>query len=130
MQVRKAKRGEILPTIYMEGKESSKFDPDFFIVNIAHGVPSDKKGQNIIKTYDFPIASNAPKGIVTQKMIKDYFVKYKKTDPNIKCANLNFLIYIAKTVDIETASTYAKQVLEKKIDWEIVEQLLTSYIGY
>ena len=34
MQVRKAKRGEILPTIYMEGKESSKFDPDFFIVNI------------------------------------------------------------------------------------------------
>ena len=43
MQVRKAKRGEILPTIYMEGKESSKFNPDFFIVNVAHGVPSDKK---------------------------------------------------------------------------------------
>ena len=49
MQVRKAKRGEILPTIYMEGKESSKFDPDFFIVNVAHGVPSNKKGQILLK---------------------------------------------------------------------------------
>ena len=114
----------------MEGKESSKFDPDFFIVNIAHGVPSNKKGQNIIKTYDFPVASNSPKGIVTQKMIKDYFQKYKKTDPNIKSANLNFLIYIAKTIDIDTASTFAKQILEHKINWEIVETLLKDYIGY
>ena len=130
MQVRKAKRGEILPTIYMEGKESSKFDPDFFIVNIAHGVPSDKKNQNIIQTYDFPVASRANKGIVTQNMIKDYFKKYKSTDPNIKCANLNFLAYVAKTLDIETASTFAKQVLEKKINWELVESLLSSYIGY
>ena len=130
MQVRKAKRGEILPTIYMEGKESSKFDPDFFIVNIAHGVPSDKKDQNIIQTYDFPVASRANKGIVTQNMIKDYFKKYKNTDPNIKCANLNFLAYVAKTLDIETASTFAKQVLEKKINWELVESLLSSYIGY
>ena len=130
MQVRKAKKGEILPTIYMEGKESSKFDPDFFIVNIAHGVPSNKKGQNIIKTYDFPTKANAPKGIVTQNMVKDYFVKYKKTDANIKCANLNFLIYVAKTIDIETASTWAKQVLENKISWEIVESLIGNYIGY
>jgi len=130
MQVRKAKRGEILPTIYMEGKESSKFDPDFFIVNVAHGVPSDKKNQNIIQTYDFPVASRANKGIVTQNMIKDYFKKYKNTDPNIKCANLNFLAYVAKTLDIETASTFAKQVLEKKINWELVESLLSSYIGY
>ena len=130
MQVRKAKKGEILPTIYMEGKESSKFDPDFFIVNVAHGVPSNKKGQNIIKTYDFPIQSNAPKGIVTQKMVKDYFIKYKNTDPNIKCANLNFLIYIAKAIDIETASTFAKQILENKINWEVVETLLKDYIGF
>ena len=74
--------------------------------------------------------SNAPKGIVTQNMIKDYFQKYKKTDPNIKCANLNFLVYIAKTIDIETASTFAKQVLENKINWEVVETLLKSYIGF
>ena len=130
MQVRKPKKGEILPTIYMEGKESSKFDPDFFIVNVAHGVPSNKKGQNIIQTYDFPVASRCPKGIVTQNMIKDYFKKYKNTDANIKCANLYFLAYVAKTLDLETASTFAKQVLEKKINWEVVESLLSSYIGY
>jgi len=130
MQVRKAKRGEILPTIYMEGKESSKFDPDFFIVNVAHGVPSDKKGQNIIQTYDFPIKSRVNKGIVTQNNVKDYFKKYKNTNPNIKCANLNFLIYVAKTIDIDTASTFAKQVLEKKVNWDVVQSLLSSYIGY
>ena len=130
MQVRKAKKGEILPTIDMEGKESSKFDPDFFIVNIAHGVPSNKKGQNIIKTYDFPVKSRCNKGIVTQNNVKDYFKKYKNVDPNIKCANLDFLVYVAKTIDIDTASTWAKQVLEKKINWELVESLLSSYIGY
>ena len=130
MQVRKAKRGEILPTIYMEGKESSKFDPDFFIVNVAHGVPSDKKGQNIIQTYDFPIKSRVNKGIVTQNNIKDYFKKYKNIDGNIKCANLNFLIYVAKTIDLDTASTFAKQVLEKKVNWEVIQSLLSNYIGY
>ena len=130
MQVRKAKKGEILPTIYMEGKESSKFDPDFFIVNIAHGVPSNKKGQNIIQTYDFPVASRCNKGIVTQNLIKDYFKKYKNTDPNIKCANLFFLMFIAKTVDEDTASTFAKQVLEKKVNWEVIETLLGTYLGY
>ena len=124
MQVRKPKKGEILPTIYMEGKESSKFDPDFFIVNIAHGVPSNKKGQNIIKTYDFPTKANSPKGIVTQKLVKDYFQKYKNTDPNIKCANLNFLIYIAKTVDFDTAKTFAKDVVKNNINWEVVQTLL------
>ena len=129
MQVRKAKRGEILPTIYMEGKESSKFDPDFFIVNVAHGVPSDKKGQNIIKTYDFPVKSRC-KGILTQNNVKDYFKKYKNVDPNIKCANLDFLVYVAKTIDIDTASTWAKQVLEKKINWDVVQTLLSSLIGY
>ena len=128
MQVRKAKKGEILPTIYMEGKESSRFDPDFFIVNIAHGVPTNKKNQNIIQTYDFPVESRAPKGIVTQNMIKDYLKKYEKTNPNIKCANLYFLIYIAKSIDLETAATFAKQVLEKKVDWELIKSLLN--IGY
>jgi hypothetical protein len=43
---------------------------------------------------------------------------------------LNFLIYIAKAIDIETASTFAKQILENKINWEVVETLLKSYIGF
>ena len=55
-----------------KGKESSKFDPDFFIVNVAHGAPSDKKGHNILKTYDFPMESRQKNGVVTESMIKDY----------------------------------------------------------
>ena len=63
-------------------------------------------------------------------MIKDYFKKYKNTDPNIKCANLYFLMYVAKTLDIETASTFARQVLERKVNWDVIQSLLSSYIGY
>ena len=63
-------------------------------------------------------------------MIKDYFKKYEKVNANIKCANLYFLMYIAQKIDLETASTFAKQVLENKVNWEVVQSLLSNYIGY
>ena len=125
IQIRKPKKGEILPTIYMEGKPTNKFDPDFFIVNIAHGVPQNKKDQNILKTYDFPIPSREPKGIVTQKMINDYFKKHSNDKPEIKCANFYFLLYISKKIDIETAKTYAKQIYQGKIDWDLLKEILS-----
>lgn len=34
MQVRKAEKNEVLPTIYMENRPVETFDPDFFIVNV------------------------------------------------------------------------------------------------
>jgi hypothetical protein len=38
---------------------------------------------NILKSYDFPVASRTDKGIVTESMIKDYFKKHKKDKPFI-----------------------------------------------
>ena len=35
MKVRKEKKGEITPNIYMKEKPIQEFDPDFFIVNIV-----------------------------------------------------------------------------------------------
>jgi hypothetical protein len=55
---------------------------------------------NILKSYDFPVASRTDKGIVTESMIKDYFKKHKKDKPITKYANLYFLIYLAKVLDI------------------------------
>lgn len=130
MQVRKPKKNELLPTIYMENKPSDRFDPDFFIVNLGHGVPQSKRDMNILKSYDFPVASRTEKGIVTEQMIKDYFKRHKGDLPLVKCANFYFLLFLAKTIDVNTACTYGNQIADGFIDWEIVESILSSYIGY
>jgi hypothetical protein len=55
---------------------------------------------NLLKSYDFPVASRMDKGVVTEQQIKDYLKKYKKTSPSVKYANFYFLIYLAKVLDI------------------------------
>lgn len=85
---------------------------------------------NILKCYDFPIASRTDKGIVTEAMIKDYFKRYKSTKPIIKYANFYFLLFLAKTIDKESAKVYARDISLGFIDTEIIESLLSSYIGY
>jgi hypothetical protein len=55
---------------------------------------------NILKSYDFPVASRTEKGIVTEQMIKDYFKKHKKDKALDKYANFYFLLYLAKVIDI------------------------------
>ena len=55
---------------------------------------------NILKSYDFPVSTRTEKGIVTESMIKDYFKKHKKDKPLAKYANLHFLVYLAKVIDI------------------------------
>ena len=127
MGIRDAQKGEIMPIVYVENKETKIIDPNILIIDIDHNFISDKKDKNIIKTFDFPIISKNKKSDA-QKKIKDYFNKYKKVDANVKCANLNFLIYIAKNFDEETALNIAKQISDKSLDWELVETLITNYI--
>ena len=119
-----------MPTIYMEGKPTQDFDPDFFIVNIAHGAPTDKKDKNILKSYDFPVAMRTEKNIVTDDMVKEYFKRHKRDKPLDRCASFFFLIFIAKTIDVESAYAYAKQIANGSIDWEVINELLSNYIGY
>ena len=127
LEIREPKNKEILPIVFIEGIETNQFYPDIFIIDIDHGFVSDKKGKNLIKTFDFPIISKYNK-TTGQKMVNEYFKKYKKVDSNIKCANLNFLIYIAKNFDLETAINFAQQILDKSLDWDMVETLLNNYI--
>ena len=125
--IRNAQKGEIMPSVYVENKESKIINPNIFIIDIDHKFISDKKDKNIIKTFDFPKISKV-KNSEEKKKIKDYFNKYKKVDANVKCANLNFLIYIAKNFDEETALNIAQQISDKSLDWELVETLITNYI--
>lgn len=55
---------------------------------------------NILKTYDFPVATRTEKGIITESAVKEYFKKHKNDKALIKFANFYFLIYLAKILDI------------------------------
>jgi len=48
---------EMIPSVVKEGKTVKEFEPDFFIVSLAHGQPKGKKDYNILKNYDFPPAN-------------------------------------------------------------------------
>lgn len=70
------------------------------------------------------------KKILTESHIKEYFNR-KKRDPALqKYANFNFLVYLAKVVDIPTAENIAKQIYEEKIDGEIIDSMIDTIIGY
>jgi hypothetical protein len=77
---------------------------------------------NILKSYDFPVAIRADKGIVTENMIKDYFKKHKKDQPIQKYANFYFLLYLSKVIDLDVSifnfrlpSIMQNKLLKKKL---------------
>jgi nuclear protein localization protein 4 homolog len=61
LQVRQSLHStDIIPNFIYEGKSVSEFEPDFFIVNVAHGY-SPNSSYNIIKLYDFPVENRSTK---------------------------------------------------------------------
>ena len=127
IEIKSPKTDEIFPLVSVEGIETKIFDPNYFIIDIKHEFVSEKKGKNIIKSFDFPVIYKYNRTTL-KKMIKEYFKKNKKVETYIKCANLYFLLYIAKNIDLQTALNFAEQIKEKSLDWEIVETLLNNYI--
>jgi nuclear protein localization protein 4 homolog len=55
MILREAGSNELIPSCMKEGKVVKEFEPEFFIVSLAHGQPKTKKDFNILKNYDFPV---------------------------------------------------------------------------
>jgi nuclear protein localization family protein 4 len=55
MVLREPGPNEMIPSVVKEGKTVKEFEPDFFIVSLAHGQPKADKDYNILKNYDFPV---------------------------------------------------------------------------
>ena len=123
LTVRKPKNGEIFPNIFVNDTLSDDLDINLFIVDIINEIKSVPSQRRIIKTYDFPIAANVSQYEIME-MIKSYFLIHKKDDGNYKCANLNFLLYIANNIGKETAINFANQIAEKNISFDVVELYL------
>jgi nuclear protein localization family protein 4 len=55
MIIREPNYDEAMPAVLREGAPVKDFEPDFFLVSLAHGQPNDYNTKfNIIKRYDFP----------------------------------------------------------------------------
>ena len=102
MKVRKEKKGEITPNIYMKEKPIQEFDPVFLLL-ILPWCPADKINQNILNIYDFSLALKTDKNVITENIIKDYFNRHKDDKPFVNCVSFFFLIFIGKIIDLETA---------------------------
>jgi nuclear protein localization family protein 4 len=102
---------DILPSLVVEGKPVKSVQPEFFVVNVAHGQPKDNKFA-VIKHAEFPVENR----MSPQKPgdIRTYLNKYKKEPSYQKFADFHLLVYIMKLIDIETACVVAQQVRDEK----------------
>ena len=55
----------------------------------------------MFKNFKFPTEYFSQNGFVTEKDIKIYFKAFKGNDPLMRYANLDFLVYLAKKVDLD-----------------------------
>ena len=127
MKIRQANQNEIMPRVFEESKEVSEFNPIFFLVNVAHGAPADKLDLNILKTYDFPVATRTENNVLTLDDVKRYFNRWKNEQLKL-FSSFEFLIYISKLIDIPTAENVAQQVAIGFADAEHLVEIIASMI--
>lgn len=70
------------------------------------------------------------KKILTDNHIIEYFKKKKNEKALVKYSNFNFLIYLAKVVDIPTSENIAKQIVEESVDEETLNSIVESILPY
>lgn len=75
MKVRVPGENEMVPSFVTKGQNVTEFEPDFFIVSVAHGQPAHDKDYNVIKIHDFPAANRGREA--TKAEFKGYLRKYK-----------------------------------------------------
>ena len=66
----------MIPACVTEGKTVKEFEPEFFIVQMAHGQPKTVKDYNIMKNYDFPFFNRGGK-VPNKNDYKNYIKKHK-----------------------------------------------------
>lgn len=82
--------------------------------------------------YDFPIAYRQPNGVLTERILKDYYKKKRSLQVPVlnKYASFNGLIYLAKKFDIDTVQTLGGQIYDETLDADVIEAYIDSIIGY
>lgn len=116
-----------MPAVLREGAGVTEFENEFMIVSLAHGQPNENNTQfNILKRYDYPVMHRFGKE-QTQGDFTTFLRNSKGLKTNFeRFSCFQFLLHLAKIMDIDTAITIAQNVVEEKpIDSALVELLET-----
>ncbi|SBT74594.1 nuclear protein localization protein 4, putative [Plasmodium ovale] len=125
IQLRNPNKNELLPLILECGKETNKFDTDWFIVRINDSAP--KISRSIFKNFHFPRENRT--NTQTAFDVKEYFSSNKLDrgpNGNFRCSDFHLILFVSKVLDIETALALCDATLNKKQIDPIVEEMLTS----
>ena len=131
MVIRELGQGEeeALPAVLREGAPVKEFEPDFFLVSLAHGQPNDNNTKfNILKRYDFPTMHRFGK-----KQTPNDFKAFMQNSKGLKNKSERFacfqsLLYLAEMLDVDSALTVSRCVAdERDVDPAMVE-LLESFM--
>lgn len=127
MKVRESKdERDILPAIISQGKAVTEFEPDFLIVNIAHG-HSPNSNYSIVKMSDFPVENRSTEQRPSD--VKSYLQKYKAKQFYIKYSDFHLLIYLMKLLDKDSILTLAQAIGEEQAPSELIEEIIKSTVG-
>lgn len=125
IQLRNPNKNELLPQILESGKETNKFDTDWFIVRVNESAP--KVVRSIFKNFHFPRENRQHSQSAFH--VKEYF-RSNKLDRGTKgihqCSDFHLILFVAKVLDIETALALCDATLNKKEIDPIIEEMLTS----
>ncbi|GAW81478.1 hypothetical protein, conserved [Plasmodium gonderi] len=125
IHLRKPLQNELLPLILEGGKETNKFDADWFIVRVNESAP--KVVRSIFKNFHFPRENryHSP----TAYDVKEYFASTKLergTNGIYRCSDFHLILFVSRVLDIETALALCDATLNKKEIDPIMEEILTS----
>ncbi|SOV11596.1 nuclear protein localization protein 4, putative [Plasmodium sp. gorilla clade G2] len=125
IQLRNPNKNELLPQILEGGKETNKFDTDWFIVRVNESAP--KVERSIFKNFHFPRENR--QHLQSAFNVKEYFRSnklHRGTRGNHQCSDFHLILFVAKVLDIETALALCDATLNKKEIDPIIEEMLTS----
>lgn len=122
LKVRAAEQTGYAPKFLYQGKNVEQIEPDFFIVNVAHGQPLSTQF-NVLRAADFPAVNRAEPQRVEN--LRDYLRRNRNAGVG-KYANFQLLLYLAKVLDLPTALKIAEAVREQREVPPAIEQLVSQ----
>lgn len=128
LKIKKPKNSKFTTKFLTKGKLCDKVEPDFFIVNVAHG-QSKNVQFNVLNNQDFPPANR--KDPQRPSDVKNYLKKYKHLPSFKKFANFHLLLYLAKMIDdVSTILAICDCVRKEEEVPEYIESLLENYVNH
>jgi nuclear protein localization family protein 4 len=119
-------RTDLIPNFMANNKETKEFEPEFLLVNVAHGSSGNKFA--IIKHSEFPVENRGPSA--TKMDLKEYFKNMKRYTSHLKYADFHLLLHLARVFDMDTAFRIAEAVYNERPVSDSIELLVTQYSNF